>query len=75
MPKQIIRGDYVFTPIQNAFNNKFAYWISKKEYTIALYCFTVYSESDLKGQTTPDVLDSYIRYFKSKVENICQAAL
>ena len=28
-------GDYVFTPVRNAFNEKTSWWISKKGYTRA----------------------------------------
>lgn len=35
-----IFGDYVLTPIKNAFNNKTSYWLSKKGCTKAIYCFS-----------------------------------
>lgn len=33
--KTVVIGDYVFTPIKNQFNDKTAYWLSKKYYTYA----------------------------------------
>lgn len=44
--RQVIRGEYVATPIKNAFNNKTAYWFSKEGCTIALYMFTVEGNGD-----------------------------
>lgn len=39
--RQVIRGDYVATPIKNAFNNNTSYWFSKRNCTVSLYMFTV----------------------------------
>jgi len=64
--KTVVIGDYVFTPIKNQFNDKTAYWLSKKYYTYALYCFTVSSTNDLKMLDDNRVLDSYKKYFDSK---------
>ncbi len=72
---QIIKGDYVFTPIKNAFNKKTAYWVSKKGYAIALYAFTVYGKSDMKDLADNSCLASYIRYFKSRGEGDCREAM
>ena len=44
--KTVVIGDYVFTPIKNQFNDKTAYWLSKKGYTIAVYCFAVSNRDD-----------------------------
>lgn len=38
--QQHIHGDYVITGIKNAFNSKTSWWISKKDHTIACYCFS-----------------------------------
>lgn len=43
--KTVVIGDYVFTPIKNQFNDKTAYWLSKKWYTFAAYCFTISDRS------------------------------
>ena len=72
--KTVVMDDYVFTPIKNQFNNKTAYWLSKKYYTYALYCFTVSSTNDLKMLNDNRVLDSYIKYFDSMV-NTKESAL
>ena len=60
----IIRGEYVLTPCQNAFNHKTSYWLSKKDHTIAVYAFTVTSNSDLEYMTQESVLEGYIRYYE-----------
>lgn len=44
--RQVIRGDYVATPIKNAFNGKTSYWFSKKGCTISIYMFTVEGNGD-----------------------------
>ncbi len=67
--KTLVVGDYVFTPIKNQFNNKIAYWLSKKWYAVTVYCFTVSSTNDLKMLDDTKVRDSYIRYFDSKVNS------
>ena len=68
--KQIIVGDYVFTPCKNAFNNKTSYWISKRNFTISLYVFTPMYSRDLKYHTSEECLESYMRYFDSVVEKL-----
>lgn len=68
--KTIVVGDYVFTPIKNQFNDKTAYWLSKKWISLAVYCFTVSDTNDLKMLDDNRVLDSYIKYFDSRVNSI-----
>ncbi len=68
--KTVVIGDYVFTPIKNQFNNKTAYWLSKKWYTFAVYCFTVSSMNDIRMLEDTGILDSYIKYFDSSVNSI-----
>lgn len=64
-PTHIVFGDYVFTPEKNAFNNKTSWWISKKGYTMSLYCFSAYTENEavyhLKAK------DSYIKMFEDNL--------
>lgn len=68
--KQIIVGEYVFTPCENAFNNKVSYWISKDGYSIAVYAFTVY-DGNVKTMLNDETIPSYISHFESKVKNSC----
>ena len=56
-------GDYVLTPIKNAFNPRTSYWISKKGCTVALYCFTPSDFKDLARNTSPDAIRSYESMF------------
>ena len=65
--KTVVIGDYVFTPIKNQFNDKTAYWLSKKGYTIAVYCFTVSNRDDFCMLENNKTLVSYIDYFDKKV--------
>lgn len=39
--RQVVRGEYVATPVKNAFNGKISYWMSKRGCTLAIYMFTV----------------------------------
>lgn len=57
--KHEIFGDYVLTAIPNAFNKKTSWWLSKKGYTQAMYCFTT------SGSEREQILES-----KSQIENI-----
>lgn len=61
--RQVIIGDYVITPIKNAFNNKYGYWISKKGYWYAIYCFTPMDAEDLDFHLREDVVKNYIDTF------------
>lgn len=63
---QVIHGDYVATPIKNAFNNKTAYWLSKKGFTKACYMFTVeecVSQTDLEDRLTEKGFKAYEWFF------------
>ncbi len=68
--EQIIQGDYVFTPIPNAFNKEIAYWVSKKGYTVAVYCFTAYTAADVRENTTQESLDNLKRLFDTYIKQI-----
>lgn len=39
--RQVVWGEYVATPVKNAFNGKISYWLSKRGRTLAMYMFTV----------------------------------
>lgn len=43
-------GDYVLTPVQDAFTGKIGWWISKKGFTTARYCFTASDEKEVEYQ-------------------------
>jgi len=57
--KHNVFGDYVLTAIPNAFNKKTSWWLSKKNCTAAMYCFTT------SGSEHQQILES-----KSHIENI-----
>ena len=63
--ESFIHGDYVFTPCKNAFNGKTSWWISKKGYAKALYCFTPMDKRDLEEHLSPEYLRSYEDYFET----------
>jgi hypothetical protein len=69
--KSIIKGEYVATPIKNAFNDKISYWLSKKDCTIAIYMFSIQSymnDKDLEEMLSPRSLDSYIKILEDKLK-------
>ena len=58
-----VYGDYVLVPMENEFNDKISWWLSKKGYTIARYCFTApASGPDLDFQLMH--IDQYIKDFE-----------
>ena len=70
--RQVIDGDYVATPIKNAFNSKTAYWMTKKGYTVAVYMFTAedcFGIEDFEARLTKDGLQEYKTLFRNKFEN------
>ena len=68
--RQIVMGDYVFTPCKNAFNSKTSYWVSKKDHWLAVYAFTPMSAGNLKEMTTEEVLHTYIRLYDGIIEKL-----
>ena len=62
--RQVIWGDYVATPVKNAFNNKTSYWLSKRGYTVSIYMFTVEgngdSDKEFEKRLSQEGFDSYI---------------
>lgn len=66
--RQVIRGEYVATPIKNAFNEKTSYWFSKKDCTISIYMFTVEgngdSEKDFEERLSEKGFNEFIPMFE-----------
>lgn len=50
VPEHRIVGDYVLTPVHNAFNKKTSWWLTKKGYALALYCFTGTDPKEVERQ-------------------------
>ena len=65
--KHYFFGDYVISGIENAFNTKTSYWISKNGFTIALYCFTTNSKMELDYMLKH--VNSYIQMFDNATKN------
>lgn len=71
--KQIIVGDYVCTPIKNAFNNKTAYWLSKDGCMLSLYMFTAeecFSQEDFDSRFSDESLAQYITMFEQRCNQV-----
>lgn len=68
--KQKVYGPYVATPIQNAFNDKVAYWLSKKDCMLSLYMFSVdlnMVKSELKEKLSKDSVLSYVLLLEERL--------
>lgn len=64
----MVCGDYVMTDVKNSFNDKKSYWISKKDCTIAFYCFSYISDEDFfKQMDNPQI---WINYFENRMERL-----
>lgn len=64
--EQKIFGEYVATPIINAFNEKTAYWLSKANCMVSIYMFTCengYSEKEMFSDMN---LATYIAMLEEK---------
>ena len=61
-------GDYVFSPCQNAFNRKTSWWLSKKDCTVAIYCFTAGTTAEVDAQLAGGGGQTYIRMFDEATE-------
>lgn len=67
-----IFGDYVLTAIPNAFNKKTSWWLSKKGYTQAMYCFTTSGserQQILEAEFQIENIQSYYDLFESRYGN------
>lgn len=67
--REVIHGEYVATPVKNAFNNQIAYWLSKKNCTLSIYMFTVYNYekvSDFEERLSQDGFNSLIPMFEER---------
>lgn len=68
--RQVIHGEYVATPIKNAFNGKTSYWLSKSGCTIAIYMFTVegngMSDREFEERFSQKGFEDYIPMFEER---------
>lgn len=61
--RQVIRGEYVATPIKNAFNDKISYWFSKNGCKLSIYMFTVGNgdtKEDFKWRLSQEGFNEFI---------------
>ena len=66
---QFVFGDYVITGVTNAFNSNTSWWISKRGYSVAHYCFsTSFSGAALAKELDYQLgnIKTYINMFNSK---------
>ena len=69
--RQVVRGQYVATPIKNAFNDKVSYWFSKEGCTIALYMFTV-GNGDTEKDFEERISEEGFREMIPRFEELCR---
>lgn len=67
MPERRIFGDYVLNPALNAFNGKASWWISKRGFTVARYCFSASEEAESERQIK-DGLAGYISLLEGTLQ-------
>lgn len=65
----IVNGEYVFSPCKNIDNQKTSYWLTRKGYTSALYCFSAMDPKEVSKQESGKALEGYIRCFEEKFIN------
>lgn len=69
--QQVIIGDYVATPIKNAFNDKTAYWLTKAGVMFSLYMFTVedcFGVKDFEERLTLEGIKPFIIMFEEHLK-------
>lgn len=64
--EQKIFGEYVATPIKNAFNSKTAYWLSKSNCTVSIYMFTCENGYNEKEMFFDMNMSTYIAMLEEK---------
>ena len=64
--EQKIFGEYVATPIKNAFNSKTAYWLSKANCMVSIYMFTCENGYNEKEMFSDMNMSTYIAMLEEK---------
>ena len=64
----VIDNLYVLYPIQNAFNSKKSYWLSKKGCTIATYCFSIDKTNEWTLEYQLEHMEGHIKRFKEAIK-------
>lgn len=59
-----IRGDYAIVGVKNAFNKKTSFWISRKGYTDAYYCFSANEPKEVAYQLRNWI--GYVRLYEDR---------
>ena len=63
-----IKNDYVLYPCNNQFNNRVSYWISRKDYTIAFYAFSVEQWEKLPETYPETAFNAYISMYNTMLQ-------
>lgn len=74
MPEHhVFDENYVLTAIPNAFNGKTGWWLSKRDHTLSMYCFSTFGskarqEAEMQEQTKG--IDGYIRAYEDLLKRL-----
>ena len=61
-----IFGEYALTGVNNAFNNRKSYWISKDGCMLAFYCFTFWDNKNLEDNLKDPKI--WIDFFEERIK-------
>lgn len=67
----VINGEYVATPVKNAFNRKTSYWLSKRGCIISIYMFTAETccnWQDLEQRLTEQGIRPFIQMLEERLQ-------
>lgn len=74
--KHHVFGDYVLTPVPNAFNKNTSWWLSKRGFTISIYCFST-NGTNVRQQDEAvyhiQHIDAYIKSLEARLDFINNA--
>ena len=63
-PERRVFGSYVLTPVKNEFNSNVSWWLSKRGFAVARYCFTTSNAAEIDRQV--NCIDQYIKMFEEE---------
>ena len=60
-----IFGEYVLTPIPNAFNGKTGWWLSKRDHTLSVYCFSTLPHDTNEAEYQMKHIEGHFKVYES----------
>lgn len=65
-----IFGEYVLTPIPNAYNGKVGWWLSKKDHTLSVYCFSTLPRDTKEAEYQMKHIDGHIKLYENVLRQL-----